>query len=238
MIDQLGQIREEIARGNFNNACRLARHALDQLQDEDTRARLTHNLALATHRAGRNHEALSILTDNASLFEHAPLIVRANVHNERGIIFYKLGRDNEARAEYERAARLYEVAGDNPRRASALNNLALCHLRAGRHREAHKRAAESRRLWESAGDRPRVSQALDTLARILLAEGRYKEASRAILRARALLLGTHHSARRHTVEETRRAIQRAQTDKRRVRFNQKPTRALRRTVQPQRARAP
>jgi tetratricopeptide (TPR) repeat protein len=236
MINTPEQIRTAIERGNFVEARALALRALVKSQDEETRARIAHNLALATHRAGDSREALSIIDANASSFERAPRIVRANVANERGIILYKLGRVLEARSEYERAVRLYE---DDEHRAAALNNLALCHMRGGRYREAHARAAESRRTWQRGSNRARVAQAFDTLAQILLAERRFKDAARAILRARALLLGTDCPSRLRSIEETRAAIQRAaQFAARRGLFIAKPTRASRRTVDAQRTRAP
>jgi tetratricopeptide (TPR) repeat protein len=206
MTDQLAEVRESLERGDFNAARRLALCALDQPQDNETRARLAHNLAIATHRAGDDAEALSILTEHVALFERAPLIVQANVHNERGIILYHLSKSAEARAEYERAASLYEAAGDDLRRAASLNNLALLYAEAREFKEAHRSVRAAREIWTKAKDTPRIAQALDTLARILLLEGRTGEAARANMLALLLLRGSDHQGRVRQVRATYRAI--------------------------------
>jgi tetratricopeptide (TPR) repeat protein len=236
MTDQLAEVRESIERGDFNAARRLALCALDQPRDEKTRARLTHNLAIATHRAGDDAEALSILTENAALFERAPLIIQANVHNERGIILYHLHRPAEARAEYERAASLYEAAGDDLRRAASLNNLALLHAEAREFKEAHRSVRAAREIWTKAKDGPRIAQALDTLARILLLEGRTREAARANALALFILRGSNRQGRVRQARATYRAIlQVQQPEHSRVSETPTPSNPAR---DPQQTRAP
>jgi tetratricopeptide (TPR) repeat protein len=206
MTDALLRVRESIEQGNFKEARALAVSALAQAEDVELRARLTHNLCIAMHRAGDHLDALSLITLNLSLFEDAPLVVQANVHNERGIILYHLHQPAEARAEYEIAVRLYEAAGDNLRRAASLNNLALLYAEAREFKEAHRSVRAAREIWTKAKDTPRIAQALDTLARILLLEGRTREAAWANVLALLLLRGSNHQGRVRQARATYRAI--------------------------------
>jgi tetratricopeptide (TPR) repeat protein len=147
----------------------LALCALDQPQDQETQARLTHNLALATHRAGDSLEALRILVESATLFEMAGSAIRGNYHNELGIVRYNLRQIDTALLEYKTACQFYEEAGDDLRRASTLNNIALVLKDAGRFREAHQHINEARRILERAGSE-RVREVLDSHSAIVVAQ--------------------------------------------------------------------
>jgi tetratricopeptide (TPR) repeat protein len=162
MTDQLAQVREAIQTGDFVEARRLALIMLDGQLDDETRARLTHNLALATHRAGDSLEALRLL---AGSFESAPREVQANIHNERGVILYGMGRMRESLAEYRAALALYDR--EDQRRASTLNNIALVLKDAGRYREAFRFIAEDRRML---ADSPRLCEVEDSYQTIIEAQ--------------------------------------------------------------------
>jgi tetratricopeptide (TPR) repeat protein len=169
MTEQLTEVRESIERGDFAEARCLALCALDQPQDQETQARLTHNLALATHRAGDSLEALRILIESATLFEKAESTIRGNYHNELGIVRYNLRQIDTALLEYKTACQFYEEAGDDLRRASTLNNIALVLKDAGRFREAHQHINEARRILERAGSE-RVREVLDSHSAIVAAQ--------------------------------------------------------------------
>jgi tetratricopeptide (TPR) repeat protein len=162
MTDQLAQIRNAIQTGDFIEARRLALSMLDGHLSDETRARCLHNLALATHRIGDSLEALAILTQG---FESAPAIVRANIHNERGVILYGMGRMRESLAEYRAALALYDR--DDQRRASTLNNIALVLKDAGRFKEAFRFIAEARRML---ADSPRLCEVEDSYQTIIEAQ--------------------------------------------------------------------
>jgi tetratricopeptide (TPR) repeat protein len=148
MMDQLTEVRESIERGDFAEARRLCLCALDRAQDIELVARFTHNLALATHRAGDSLEALRILVESATLFEMAESTIRGNYHNELGIVRYNLRQMDAALLEYKKACQFYEEAGDELRQASTLNNISLILKDAGRFREAHQYISEARRILE------------------------------------------------------------------------------------------
>jgi tetratricopeptide (TPR) repeat protein len=170
MTDQLTQVRESIQQGDFQEARRLCLCALDQPQDIELAARFIHNLALATHRGGDSHEALRILVESATLFEMAESTIRGNYHNELGIVRYNLRQMDAALLEYKMACRFYEEAGDELRRASTLNNIALVLKDAGRFREAYQHISEARRILERAGDTSRLGEILDSHAAIIEAQ--------------------------------------------------------------------
>jgi tetratricopeptide (TPR) repeat protein len=162
MTDQLAQIRDAIQTGDFVEARRLATSMLDGPLSDEKRARCLHNLALATHRAGDSLEALRILSES---FESAPAIVQANIHNERGVILYGMGRMRESLAEYRAALALY--GRDDQRRASTLNNIALILKDAGRFKEAFRFIAEARRML---ADSPRLHEVEDSYQSIIEAQ--------------------------------------------------------------------
>jgi tetratricopeptide (TPR) repeat protein len=170
MTEQLTQVRESIERGDFAEARRLCLCALDRAQDIELLARFTHNLALATHRAGDSLEALRILVESATLFEMAESVIRGNYHNELGIVRYNLRQMDAALLEYKTACQFYEEVGDDLRKASTLNNIALVLKDAGRFREAHQYINEARRILERAGDTSRLGEILDSHAAIIEAQ--------------------------------------------------------------------
>jgi tetratricopeptide (TPR) repeat protein len=169
-MSDIAQVRESIERRDFIEVRQLALSALNQAQDGETRARLIHNLALATHRAGDSAEALAILTGNASLFESVSPAIKGNYHNELGIVLYNLGRTKEAIAQYRVALDYYEQAGTDAPRASVLNNLALCLKDAGRFREAHQHIQAARRILERAGATHRLAEVSDSYSTIIAAQ--------------------------------------------------------------------
>lgn len=170
MIDRLAQIRELIAQADYEEARRLALSGLDQSQDDETRARLIHNLALATHRAGDNPEALRILAENEAVFEIAPPLIRGNYHNELGIVLYNAGEIDRALVQYRKASEFYAQAGNESYRASVFNNISLALKDAGRVGEALLYNRKARQILTRTRDERLLADALDSYSIILAAQ--------------------------------------------------------------------
>jgi tetratricopeptide (TPR) repeat protein len=170
MTDQLTEVRESIQQGDFQEARRLALCALVQPQDQETQARLTHNLALATHRAGDNAEALRILVESASLFENTGPTIKGNYHNELGIVLYNSGHIDKAVIEYRKAIEYYRQAGNEAYRAGTINNLSLAMKDAGRYRAAYLYNRLARRILDRAQDARILADVLDSHSAIIAAQ--------------------------------------------------------------------
>jgi tetratricopeptide (TPR) repeat protein len=174
--------------GHYAKASRELRLALELSFNDEMKARVIHNTAMAAHYDGRADEALSILDQHASLFEKASLIVRGNYHNERGLILWRMNRFSEALAEYRTSSDIYEQASQDARRATVKNNIVLCLLDIGETSEARCVLREVRGIYEQEQDREGLAMVLETEARILLSEGKTKEAARYHARDRAPLV--------------------------------------------------
>jgi DNA-binding NtrC family response regulator len=174
--------------GNFNGARRLLRKALAVLGNgaDELRAKLVAMLRLAVVESDSGHlsDALVTLGDCERLLRSfVNNALKGALHNNRGIVFKKLGQASGDRGFLERAVSEYtladgcfERAGAKRLRAHSKNNLAIVLHLLGSFGEAAERLAEARKLFSQLGDNLLVAQADETWAKMLVDERRCEEA--------------------------------------------------------------
>jgi tetratricopeptide (TPR) repeat protein len=164
------------------------------------RARALLKLADVEQSAGRNYDALKILTDNASVFASVPhLPVKGSYHNELAMTFEEIAAADKrpdyferALAEYKAAEHHFALAKNPVYRASVKNNEAVVLSKIGRFKEAHKKLDQARGLTVRFKDRLRTAQIDSTRAELLIAEGNYKAAQAVARRAASALAKIGH----------------------------------------------
>lgn len=189
-VMKIATARTEIAYcywrvGEVNEARTMLHDALNKLTTEGTtRARALLKLTTVEWTAGRYHEALEILTTNASMFEkltnHA---VRGAYHSEHAIILRNLATAENRQEyfqrainEYRQADRQFKLAKNPIFRADVKNNVGLLLYKLSQYKTAHKYLDEARRLSVAFRDRARTAQVDETRAQVFIAEGKFKEA--------------------------------------------------------------
>lgn len=188
--------------GELNEARTMLHEALKKLTTEgNTRARALLKLTTVECSAARYHEALGILTDNATLFQritnHA---VKGAYHSEHAIILRNLATPEKreeyfrrAIAEYKQADIQFKLARNPIFRADVKNNVGFLLYKLSRYKEAHKYLDEARRLSISFKDKARTAQYDESSAQVFIAEGKPIEAEAVARRAvSALEKGGHY----------------------------------------------
>jgi tetratricopeptide (TPR) repeat protein len=189
--------RAEIAycyfrEGGFDEARIMLIEALQQLTTPgDTRARALLKLITVEWSASRYNAALTILSDNASVFERVTNhTIRGNYHNEFAIVLRNLAtsekRDDyfeQAITEYEQADRHFKLAGNVVYRADVQNNLGFLFYKLSRIENAHEYLDHARRLTIGIKDKIGVAQIDDTRAQVFIAEGKFKQAEEVVCHA-------------------------------------------------------
>jgi tetratricopeptide (TPR) repeat protein len=200
-VTKIAAARTEIAYcywrdGELNEARIMLREALKKLTTAGaTRARALLKLTTVECSAAQYHEALGILTDNATLFQrltnHA---VKGAYHSELAIILRNLAtaekRDEffqRAITEYKEADSQFRLARNPVFRADVKNNVGFLLYKLSRFKAAHKYLDEARRLTVSFKDKARTAQIDESSAQVFIAEGKPKEAEAVARRAVAAL---------------------------------------------------
>ncbi|MEP6912128.1 MAG: helix-turn-helix domain-containing protein [bacterium] len=182
--------------GEQNEARTMLREALKNLTTEGTtRARALLKLTTVEWSSARYHEALEILTKNATLFQKLTNhTVKGAYHSELAIVLRNLAAAEKREEYFRRAISEYEVADSQFRlarnpvfRADVKNNVGFLLYKLGRFKEAHRYLDEARRLTASFKDKARTAQIDETRAQVLIAEGKLKEAE-AVARKAAIAL--------------------------------------------------
>lgn len=177
--------------GAYDEARILLKDALDELAETEARAKAFLRLSVVETSAGRYTDSLSILEDNAFIFDnllsHA---LRGSFHNQLALVLKQMGAlegrpDYLDRAIIEYTAAIYhqEQAGHERYRATNENNLACLLFKMGRHKEAHLQLDRAGATLLRLKDSGRLAQIDDTRARVFIAEKRYREAEAVIGRA-------------------------------------------------------
>jgi tetratricopeptide (TPR) repeat protein len=187
--------------GEINEARIMLSEALNRLTTRgDTWGRAVLKLTTVEWSAARHYEALTILTDNAALFQKIPS------HTTKGTFYTQLAnmRTNvatpenqteyfqQAVSEYKEADHHFKLAHNPVFRASVKNNVAFLLLKLSRFKEAHKYLNEARRLTVSFKDKVRTAQIDETRAQVLIAEEEFKEAENVARKAVAALERSGH----------------------------------------------
>jgi tetratricopeptide (TPR) repeat protein len=196
-VKMIATARVELAycywrKGELNEARIMLREALQKLTTEGlTKARALLKLTTIECSAARYHDALTIFTENAGLFQrltnHA---VKGAYHSEFAIILRNLATSEKrqeyftrAISEYQKADHEFKLAHNLVYRADIKNNVGLLFFKLSRFKEAHKYLDEARRLTVSARDKARTGQIDETRAQVFIAERKFEEAERAAARA-------------------------------------------------------
>jgi len=150
----------------------------------NTRARALLRLSIVEWSAERFNKALTILVENADLFDKVPNnAVKGAYHNQLAMVLRKLHTAADGNVEsqriirhYEKADHFFKLARNNPYRADVKNNLAFLLFKLSRFKEAHSYLEQARRLRVRVKDKVGVAQIDDTRAQVLIAEKKFKEA--------------------------------------------------------------
>lgn len=186
--------------GELNEARTMLREALKKLTTEgNTKARALLKLSVLECSAGRYHEALEILTDNAGLFQKlGHHTIKGGYHSELAIIHRNLAKSEKrdeylkrAISEFQKADHEFKLARNPVFRADVKNNVGLILLNLSRFRESHKYLDEARRLTVGFRDRARIAQIDETRAQVFIAQGKLKEAEDVARKATALEKSGH-----------------------------------------------
>jgi len=165
-----------------------------------TRAWALLKLTTVEFSSSRYHEALRILTDNATLFEKInDLTTKGVYHGQlaialRNIATLEKRKDyfQQAVAEFQKADDYFKLARNPVFRADVKNNVSLLLSHLSRFKEAHKRLDEARRLAVSFTDKARVAQMDESRAQVFLAEGKPEQAEAVARKSVAALERSGH----------------------------------------------
>jgi predicted ATPase/DNA-binding SARP family transcriptional activator/Tfp pilus assembly protein PilF len=111
---------------------------------------------------------------------------RANALNGAGMLIWRMGGYDEARALLMECLRIHRAIGNRARQAAALNNLGIVAWSLGEMDEARAAHQESLRLKRELGDRWGVSSSLNNLGAVARDSGDYEAAAAAFQESLAL----------------------------------------------------
>ena len=179
--------------GGLDEARITLRLVLDDLQESrsDQRLRAIINSALVEWTSTRDHDALRICMDSASLVElSSNEALKGKFHNTYAGVLKNLGTAknredyiDRALVEFTAASYHFEQAGHNRFLARVENNVGSLFATIGRFEEAHQHLTRARALHLSVGDNGGAAGAEDTRAQAFLLEGKYEDAERIASRA-------------------------------------------------------
>jgi tetratricopeptide (TPR) repeat protein len=175
--------------GESNEARDLLAEALSGLsEDGDLRAKAVLRLAIVELQVSECDRALSILTDNASLFQSLNnQTLKGSYHVTLGNVLKKFWQTetrteylDRALVEYAAASYHFELAEHKNYLANVENNLGLLYFMINRCEEAHHHLDHARRLLVGLKDVTAVAQVDESRACVLLKQGRVLEAERIV----------------------------------------------------------
>jgi tetratricopeptide (TPR) repeat protein len=187
--------------GELNEARIMLSEALKELTTEgDTRAKAILKLTTIEWTSGRYFEALSMLENNARLFQKVPNhTTQGAYHNQMAIILRNLATPenrseyfHRAIDEYKEADLHFKLARNPIYRADVKNNLGLLLYKLSRFADAHKYLDEARRLTVSFKNKAHTAQIDETRAQVLLEQGKLKEAEGLARKAATALAKSGH----------------------------------------------
>ena len=181
----------------YDEARVLLTAALGGLSDVVKLAKAVLRLTTVEFSDGRYNAALTILKDNAFIFDdrisHA---LRGNFHNLLALVLKQLGTTegrpdylDRAVIEYTEAIYHQEKAGHERYRATNENNLANLLRKMRRYRDAHYHLDRAGAVLLKLKDAGLLAQVDETRARVFIDEKKYSEADRVITRAVQTLEG-------------------------------------------------
>ena len=188
--------------GALDEARIMFTEALKKLTAQgNTRANALLGLAEVERASSRLNDAMSILTDNARLFQRITNhTTRGHYHNQRAMVLRSLATAEkrndyfeQAIKEYQRADHQFELARNRVYRGNVKNNVGFLLFKLGRFKAASVYLTEARRLAVNAKDKILVAQFDDSLAKLFIATNKLKEAEAAARRSVSVLDKSGHS---------------------------------------------
>jgi len=154
----VGQGKQEFERGNFIAAADLfsqATQAYINADDALNAAEMKNNQSVALLQAGKPKEALQATDGTEEIFQKAGDLKRQGIAiANRAAALEGLKKSDEALAEYDRAASIFEQAGEGDMHSIVRKASANLNLKRGRITDSQMDAYDSVRLVE----KPSLSQ--------------------------------------------------------------------------------
>lgn len=187
--------------GELNEARVTLYEALKNLPTKGiTRARALLKLTAIEFSSSRYHEALRILTENASLFQDLRNDTFKGIYHGHVAIALRNVAKSEQRTEYtqqaiiefQKADQHYKAARNFIFRADVKNNAALLLSNVSRFKEAHRCLDQARRLTVRFKEKARTAMIDESRAQVFLAERKHEKAERVARRAVTALQKSGH----------------------------------------------
>lgn len=144
--------KKEYGKGNYKAAAGLfsrAAQAYASMQDELNAAEMKNNESVALLQAGKANEALQATHGTEDIFQKAGDIKRQGIAvSNRAAALEGLRKWKEALAEYDRAASLFEEAGEGDMHSIVRKAAANLNLKRGRVGDSQMDVYDSLRLVE------------------------------------------------------------------------------------------
>ena len=147
-----GDGQEEYGKGNYQAAAGLfaqAAQAYASMQDELNAAEMKNNESVALLQAGKAREALQATEGTEAVFQKAGDIKRQGIAvSNRAAALEGMRKWKEALAEYDRAASLFEQAGEGDMHSIVRKAAANINLKRGKVLDSQMDVFDSLRLVE------------------------------------------------------------------------------------------
>jgi tetratricopeptide (TPR) repeat protein len=182
--------RYSLAEGAFRRALAIKR---ERLAPDLSLVATLHSLGNVCRLRGKSLEARQIYEEALAIIgrNNTPMRTEvANAYNSLAVLNFEEGRKDEAIAQFERAARIWESAlgAGHPALAPIWNNLGTAYAAMGRRPAAESNYARAAQLIERTlgNAHPQLAMVLLNQAELLRAMGRKKDAKRCEERSRAI----------------------------------------------------
>jgi tetratricopeptide (TPR) repeat protein len=136
----------------------------------------TRHEALRLFREGSVEQAASMLEGLRAVYvQQKDESQVADVGNDLGVMYYRLGRLKEARGVFEEARSVFEKLGNAKGHARAMGNLAQVMSRAGEKDAAQDNYVRAAELFHQAGEREYEYDTYRALSQMQMKSGRWLE---------------------------------------------------------------
>lgn len=139
-------------------------------------SKVTHDQALQLFRDGSVAESAAMLESlRADLIAQKDEAQAAEVGNDLGVAYYRLGRLDAARDALEQSRALFEKLGNRSGQGRTLGNLAQAQSRLGDKAEAEKNYARAADFFHDAGEKQYEFDTYRALSQMQMQRGRWLE---------------------------------------------------------------
>jgi tetratricopeptide (TPR) repeat protein len=184
LCDSIGSLM--MSRGQYEKAKQYYERAIENAGEQDVWLSVAlHNMAILDATLGDIKKALETYDAALHICEiHNDVYGRAATLMAIGNLHFSHTGDVElAFGKIHEALTIYETAGDDHGRATALNNLSQLYVATGNSEKAMALLDESMNIRERLGDAPGVASTMDNEAHVLTLMHRYDDSLSLLLRA-------------------------------------------------------